>query len=36
MKGDIAHTSRQGVGVEFKNISPYLRQMIDFRLKQMK
>ncbi len=36
MKGDITRTTSNGVGVEFKNISPYLREMIDLLLKRMK
>ena len=36
MRGDIAHTSRTGVGVEFKNTNLYLREMIELLLKQMK
>jgi Tfp pilus assembly protein PilZ len=35
MKGDITRTTSKGVGVEFKNISPYIREMIDLLLKRM-
>ena len=36
IKGEIAHTTRQGVGVEFKDISPYIEEMIDILLRRMK
>ena len=29
IKGEIAHATRQGVGVEFKDISAYIEEMID-------
>lgn len=36
IKGEIAHATRKGVGVEFKDISPYIEEMIDILLKRMK
>jgi len=36
IKGEIAHTTRQGVGVEFKDISPYIREMIGILLRRIK
>ena len=36
IKGEIAHATRQGVGVEFKDISPYIEEMIDILLRRMK
>jgi Tfp pilus assembly protein PilZ len=36
IKGEIAHATRKGVGVEFRDISPYIEEMIDILLKQMK
>jgi Tfp pilus assembly protein PilZ len=36
IKGEIAHATRKGVGVEFKDVSPYIEEMIDLLLKQMK
>jgi len=36
IKGEIAHATRKGVGVEFKDVSPDIEEMIDLLLKQMK
>jgi Tfp pilus assembly protein PilZ len=36
IKGEIAHATRKGVGVEFKEISPYIEEMIEILLKRMK
>ena len=36
IKGEIAHTTRQGVGVEFKDISPYIKEMIGILLRRIK
>lgn len=36
IKGEIAHATRLGVGVEFKEISPYIEEMIGILLKRMK
>jgi Tfp pilus assembly protein PilZ len=36
IKGEIAHATRKGVGVEFKDISPYIEEMIDILLRRMK
>jgi len=36
IKGEIAHATRKGVGVEFKDVSPYIEEMIDILLKGMK
>jgi len=36
VKGEIAHATRSGVGVEFKNISPYIEEMLSIAIKQMK
>ncbi len=36
IKGEIAHATREGVGVEFKDVSPYIEEMIDILLKRMK
>jgi Tfp pilus assembly protein PilZ len=36
IKGEIAHASRKGVGVEFKDINPYIEEMLDILLKSMK
>ena len=36
IKGEIAHATRKGVGVEFKEVSPYIEEIIDILLKQMK
>jgi len=36
VRGEIAHASRLGVGVEFKDISPYVEEMLETVIKQMK
>ena len=36
IKGKIAHSSDKGVGVEFKNVSPYIEEMIDILIRRMK
>ena len=36
IKGTIAHSIRKGVGVKFKNLSPYIEEMIDILVKRMK
>jgi Tfp pilus assembly protein PilZ len=36
VRGEIAHATRSGVGVEFKNISPYLEEMFRTVIKRMK
>ena len=36
LRGEIARTAHQGVGVEFKNISPHIEDMIRFIVKRMK
>ena len=36
IKGEIAHATRKGVGVDFKDISPYIEEMINILLKNMK
>jgi Tfp pilus assembly protein PilZ len=36
IKGEVAHTTRQGVGVEFKDISPYIKEMIGILLRRIK
>jgi len=36
IKGEIAHATRQGVGVEFKDISPYIEEMIEILIRQIK
>lgn len=36
IKGEIAHATRKGVGVEFKEVSPYIEEMIDILLKGTK
>ena len=36
VRGEIAHASRLGVGVEFKDISPYVEEMLGTVIKQMK
>jgi Tfp pilus assembly protein PilZ len=36
VKGEIAQATRSGVGVEFKNISPYVEEMLSVAIKQMK
>ena len=36
VKGEIVQVSRSGIGVEFKNISPYVEEMIAKLIKRMK
>jgi Tfp pilus assembly protein PilZ len=36
VRGEVAHATRLGVGVEFKNISPYTEEMLKTVLKRMK
>jgi Tfp pilus assembly protein PilZ len=36
IKGEIAHATREGVGVEFKGLSPYVKEMIGVIVKRMK
>ena len=36
IKGEIVQVSRSGIGVEFKNMSPYLQEMMATLLDQMK
>ena len=36
VRGEIAHATRSGVGVEFKNISPDIEKMLRTVIKQMK
>jgi len=36
VRGEIAHATRLGVGVEFKNISPYIEEMLGNVIKRMK
>ena len=36
VRGEIAHATRSGVGVEFKDISPYLEEMLRNVIKRMK
>ena len=36
MRGEITHATRKGVGVEFKDVSPYIEEMIAILLKRMK
>lgn len=36
LRGEIAHATRAGVGVEFKDISPHIEEMIRVMLEQMK
>ena len=36
IRGEIVHTNRMGVGVEFKNISPHIAEMIGVVVKRMK
>ena len=35
IKGEIAHSTRQGIGVEFKHVSPYIEEMIDILIGRM-
>jgi hypothetical protein len=36
VKGEIVQVSRSGIGVEFKNMSPYVEEMIAKLIKRMK
>jgi len=36
VKGEIVQVSRSGIGVEFKNMSPYVEEMISTLIKRMK
>jgi hypothetical protein len=36
IRGEIAHATRSGVGVEFKDISPYIEEMLTNLIKRMK
>jgi Tfp pilus assembly protein PilZ len=36
LRGEIAHATRAGVGVEFKNISPYIEELLRTLIKNMK
>lgn len=36
VRGEIAHATRAGVGVEFKDISPYIEEMLSDLIKRMK
>jgi len=36
VRGEIAHATRAGVGVEFKDISPYVEEMLHTVIKRMK
>lgn len=36
LRGEIARTAQMGVGVEFKNISPHIEDMIRFIVRRMK
>ncbi len=36
IRGEIAHATRSGVGVEFKGISPYIEEMLGTVIKRMK
>jgi Tfp pilus assembly protein PilZ len=36
IRGEVAHATRGGVGVEFKDMSPYVAEMVDFLIKRMK
>jgi len=36
VRGEIAHATRSGVGVEFKDISPYIEEMLRNVIKGMK
>jgi Tfp pilus assembly protein PilZ len=36
VKGEIAHATREGVGVEFSDLSPYVEEMIKAVIKTMK
>ena len=36
IRGEIAHATRSGVGVEFKDISPYIEEMLQTVIKRMK
>jgi len=36
LRGEIAHATRSGVGVEFRNINPYIEEMLRAFLKRIK
>jgi Tfp pilus assembly protein PilZ len=36
IRGEVAHATRAGVGVEFKDISPYVAEMIEVLVKRIK
>lgn len=36
VRGEIAHATRLGVGVEFKDVSPYIEEMLRSIIKRMK
>ena len=36
VKGEIVQVSRSGIGVEFKNMSPYVKEMLETLLDKMK
>ena len=36
LRGEIAHATRKGVGVEFKDISPYIEEMLRTVIKRIK
>jgi len=36
IKGEIVQVSRSGIGVEFKNMSPYVKEMLETLIEQMK
>ena len=36
VKGEIVQVSRSGIGVEFKNMSPYIEEMIAKLINRMK
>ena len=36
VRGEVAHATRLGIGVEFKNISPYIEEVLRTAIKQMK
>jgi len=36
IKGEIVQVSRSGIGVEFKNMSPYIKEMLGTLLERMK
>jgi Tfp pilus assembly protein PilZ len=36
IKGEIVQVSRSGIGVEFKNMSPYVKEMLGTLIERMK